>query len=123
MKQLFLVCILILSSAVRADWVLVDETDEELFFYDPTTIRKDGNMRRVWRLQNFKQPDEDGVMSRRYHTEYDCKEERFRYLDISTHSQPMSYGKTLATGQGSREWYGIPPRTTSEIMLKIVCAK
>jgi hypothetical protein len=36
-------------------------------------------------------------MSRRLLIEYDCKDERFRVLATSTHSEPMAAGKTLVS--------------------------
>jgi hypothetical protein len=121
MKKLFLVFVMLLSGSAWAEWVELNETEDTTFFYDPDTIRKDGNMRRVWRLQNLKQLNENGVMSRRIRVEYDCKQERFRILDLTSHSEPMARG-TIVFNDVSGEWTGIPPRTGAAIMLNLVCS-
>lgn len=122
MKKIFLVCLVMLSCTAQAEWVMYSETDKSIFFYDPDTIRKDGNMRRVWELSNEKLRDEKGAMSNRVRLEFDCKLERYRYLDLSAHSDPMASGKVLTVEQGSGLWTGIPPGTVSATMLNIVCA-
>jgi hypothetical protein len=80
-------------------------------------------MRRVWKLQELKRRHEDGYMSRRMRVEYDCKQEPYRILAASTHSEPMAGGKVLITEEGPSGWQEIAPGTVAETMLEIVCAK
>ena len=92
-------------------------------YIDPTTIRKDGNFRKVWQLNDLKERHKDGELSRRVRNEYDCKKERFRVLSFSTHSEPMANGMSLYQSSAeSTEWNDIPPGTFAETVLKIVCA-
>ncbi len=123
MKKLFLVGLMMLSGSAWAEWVMFNESEKIQHFYDPATIRTDGNMRRVWQLVDNKKRNKDGVMSLRARLEYDCKQERYRVLSISTHSEPMANGNILTTVSQSNDWEEIAPNTSSETMLKIVCAK
>lgn len=123
MKKLFLVVLLMLHGSVWAEWVFVAETNQDFFYIDPATIRKDGNMRRVWRLTSFKQPSKGGTLSHRDRSEFDCTQERYRILELSAHSEPMAGGKTTSIEQGNGLWSEIPPGTAIEEMLKIVCSK
>ena len=123
MKKLLFVGLMMLTSSAWAEWVIFSKDEEATFYYDPATIRKDGNTRRVWTLQNLKQRHADGEMSRRGRMEYDCKQERFQVLDISQHSEPMAGGKVLTVEIGSGTWRGIAPGTINESILNIVCAK
>jgi hypothetical protein len=123
MKKLFLVCLMMLAGSAWAEWVIYDETKEVTFYYDPATIRKDGNMRQVWALLDWRKRDKDGVMSHRLRYEYDCKQERYRFLGISVHTEPMAGGKVLHAEGGSNDWAEIAPETVTEKLLKIVCAK
>lgn len=118
-------CLLLTFAAAPAwaEWVEVSETDNSIYYIDPATIRKDGNLRRVWTIQDLKQRHKDGEMSRRGLYEYDCKEERFRILSISEHSDPMARGKTLFSDSEPGKWIHTPPETPSQTMLRIVCAK
>jgi hypothetical protein len=119
-----LLCLLAFVSAPAwAEWVRVDGTNIANHYIDPTTIKKDGNLRRVWDLQDLKQRDEDGKMSIRTLVEYDCKEDRLRPLSFSTHSERMGGGNVLFTVDIDGKWAYIAPETVAATKLKVVCAK
>jgi hypothetical protein len=125
MKKLLLTLLtaLMLTGAAWAEWEKIAENDFAEYYIDRATIRKDGNLRRVWRLQDLKQRDKDGVLSRRFRAEYDCKQERDRILSFITHSEPMADGTILKLASMNNEWSDIPPNSIAEDVLKIVCAK
>jgi hypothetical protein len=119
-----LIALLFVSGSASAEWVKIDEGKEMSSYIDPTTIRKDGNLRKVWQIQDLKQREKGGELSRQARLEYDCKNERFRTLSISTHSEPMANGMSLfQTTAASTPWNDIPPRSVAEAALKIVCAR
>ena len=123
MKELLIAMFLIATSSAWAEWVKASETDDANWYLDPASIRKDGNLRRVWQIQDLKQRNKDGEMSRRARYEYDCKQERYRFLSFSTHSEPMAGGTTLVSGGENAKWHDIPPDSFVEIILKFLCAK
>jgi hypothetical protein len=92
-----------------------------VFYIDPETIRKDGNLVRVWTIYDEKRRHKDGQLSIRSREEYDCKQERYRYLSMSTHSEPMARGDTLESYPPDVSWREIPPGGAASFMLKIVC--
>jgi len=122
MKKLFLVCLMMLAGSAWAEWVMYETTDTNTFYYDPTTIRKDGNMRQVWVLLNWRKRDKDNVMSHRLRYEYDCKQERYRFIAISVHTEPMAGGEILLQNLDT-PWIDIAPATAAETMFKIACLK
>jgi hypothetical protein len=122
-KTLLLTIALLVTGSAWADWVQVAGNDSASTYIDPATIRRDGNFRKVWQLQDLKQQYKDGTLSRRVRTEYDCMEERVRILFLSTHSSAMAGGDTLFSHDTADTWTNVPPNTPSEIVLKIVCAK
>jgi len=123
MKKLFFVSLMMLAGSAWAEWVMYSETDRTTFYYDPATIRKDGHIRKVWQLSDLKKRHKDGEMSRRMRTEFDCKQERMRYLGLSEHSESMAGGAVLITVGEDNEWRVIPPDTSLEDIFNIVCAK
>ena len=126
MKKIALALALVLatvSGSAMAEWVKVDESDKLHSYVDPATIRKDGNFRRAWEMQDLKRRGTEGEMSRRFLVQYDCKEARYRFLSISLHSKPMAGGDTLFTDSTPDQWRYIPPETVSEEILKFACAK
>lgn len=123
MKKLFLVSLMLLAGSAWAEWVIFGATDTATHYFDPATIRKDGNMRRVWQLQELNKRHKDGEMSRRIRQEYDCKQERYKILGQTEHSEPMAGGEVLTNFGEMKTWVEIAPDTMSEKILKIVCAK
>ena len=125
MKKLLLTLLttLMLTGAAWAEWVKVAQSDIIDKYIDPATIRKNGNLVRVWEIHNHKKRDKDGKLSLRARAEYDCKQERFRALSVSEHSGPMASGTTLLSDSSDNQWQDIPPNTFAEDVLKIVCAK
>jgi len=113
------------TGAAWAEWKKIDASDSKTFFLDLDTIQKEGNIRKVWGLNDNKQRDEHGAMSSRARTEYDCKNERFRITAMTKHSESMAGGKaTIIPVNGNSEiWYDIPPDAFVYSFLKIVCAR
>lgn len=118
-----IIALLFVSGSASAGWVEVGGNEGTSLYIDPTTFRKDGNLRKLWQLNDLKERHKDGELSRRARNEYDCKNERFRVLSLSTHSEPMASGMILYQSSAeSTKWNDIPPGTLAETVLKIVCA-
>lgn len=116
-----LLSLLLCSSGARAEWLYYGETDNSTFYIDLATIRKEGNLRRVWEVLDLKQRRKDGELSYRVRNEYDCKQERYRILSITSHSGQMAKGEILESSSSPAPWRDIPPDTTAKDSLKLVC--
>ena len=126
-KSLLLLATVLITGSAWAEWVKVSEITNASgvdIYIDPTTIRTDGNLRKVWAMQNFRQRDKDGDMSTRSRLEFDCKQERYLMLSLSRHTESMASGmptfdRTLSTVK----WDEVPPQSVIATMLKKVCAQ
>ncbi|NJD26638.1 MAG: hypothetical protein FIB06_14680 [Betaproteobacteria bacterium] len=125
MKKAILTLLLVaMSTAATADLVIVGETADAVFYIDPTTIHKNGNFPRMWRLENQKQRNEDGRMSLLILSEYDCKEERSRTVSFSEYSESMASGRMLGSmSTPSSVWVNIAPGTANAALLRAACAR
>ncbi len=123
MRIILYFLIALAAAPAWAEWVAVSESKELVAYIEPSSIRKNGSLRKVWQVQDLKQRDEHGAMSRRLLIEYDCKDERFRVLATSTHSEPMAAGKTLVSVDVPSKWSAFAPDTPAEDTLEIVCTK
>ena len=123
MKTLLLTLTLLITGSAWAEWVRVDGNESLSIYIDSATIRKDGNFRKAWELQDLKQRHKGGELSRRMKTEYDCKQERSRILSFTTHSGSMAEGDILFSSETGGTWIDAPPKTMSETILRVVCAK
>ena len=125
-KKILLTLLLFITGSAWAEWVETVKTEKETFYMDPSTIRKDGDSRKVWEIVDYQQRNKDGSMSARLRMEYDCKGERHRFLSFSTHPEPMGGGDALLRNSFDATpdvWKDIPPSTPVVINLKIVCTK
>ena len=122
-KAIALSLMLLATSSAWADWEMISETHRANFYIDPTTIRKDGNFRKVWEVQNLKVRHKDGEKSWRTRNEYDCINERQRILSFSTHSGPVATGDVLQIGREPGSWSDVAPGTSGDTILRIVCGE
>jgi hypothetical protein len=122
MKKCFTTLILLMSFSTWAQWspVAVD-VDGTIFNFDYSTIRKDGELRKVWTLSNFVEKDPNGVMSSRVRMEYDCKNERNRYLSFKLFSDKNANGVTIDSGDVPSPWKDIAPDTAAWRLMQIAC--
>jgi hypothetical protein len=121
-RALYLLPMVIMAPA-WAHLELVTKGDGAAFYIDHHTIRRTGNLARVWEVQDLQKADVDGELSRRTLVEYDCKVARSRSISMFTHAGAMGTGQTLWVGENpSKEWHRIPPGTPAADIRKIVCA-
>ena len=133
---LFLLVMTTLATSVRADeprqttasagpnWVLVAlSSSGSKFYVDPSTIRRDGNLRRYWQYADYASRQSNGALSVRAFQETDCREERYRIIEITGFSESMLQGRILETERGDGSWQQIPPGTVVETVMRLVCAR
>jgi hypothetical protein len=115
--------LLFFTTQTMAEWVKVGTSQTAVHYVDPATVRSDGNLRLVWSLQDLVDERPDGTHSIRVLQEYDCAENRFRYLQVASYSGPMARGKVLLE-YGLRDRWS--PRTIGKYYYavgKIVCSR
>ena len=126
MRIALTIMLMLASAPAWAEWTKVGETAGSVHYLDAATIGKDGNLRRVWEIQDLKARLPSGEVSRRAMSEYDCAEQRFRMLSVSSFMGLMSTGEILLTGsdpESLRKWQSIPQGTIAQATLKLVCAR
>jgi hypothetical protein len=122
----FILCFLLaLGTAAPAwadNWVHVKETKDVVFYIDPSSISKDGHLRKAWELMNLKRRSKSAVMSTRALFEYDCKMQKVRILSGVSYSKPMAEGEILSSFS-TYDWQKVTPGTDDVVTFKFVCAK
>lgn len=120
---LFMLLAFVSSNAAAAAWVEVSETVGAFVYIDRSTIRKNGDLRRVAVIQDLKKRNPNGHLSMRALDEYDCKEARLRSLSLATHSEQMAAGRILWSRDTPGEWIHVAPDTPTQKIFRIVCAR
>jgi hypothetical protein len=107
-----------------AGWVAVDVGDTVTSYVDPSTIRRTGDMVKLWGLNDNKSADTlEGkrYMSYRWHNEYNCADQRSRSLYHSAHAGSMGRGEVIFLGAGDHQWTPVAPGSVGARILKIAC--
>ena len=128
MKRLLLLLMLV-SQPAWAEWVKIGESvgDRNAFthFFDPATMRKTPDGRRVWMMRVYAQVQKDSVgtyTSTSTQYEFDCAGERSRLLQATWYSGPASSKEVVATLNRVGDWKFSAPGSIGETQLKVVCA-
>ena len=118
-----LIALLALSSEPGyAEWVFVSGDDEAgmTVYVDPATIRRNGDLVKMWHLSDRKTMEGYGsITSQR---EYDCAAARHRLLGASIFSGHMGRGQVLEDNLEASQWIPVAP-DSGQALWKIACGK
>jgi hypothetical protein len=122
-KVVVTLLILLFAHPAWAEWVRYDQSPLVSSYYDPTTVKKSGNMVRVWVLTDLV-ARLDGQWSRRALKEFDCKEKRNRTLQQTSFSGAMMSGEIDSKYSFVRagEWKDISSGSPRATLREIVCS-
>ena len=117
-----------LSTGVMAEWTQVGNSDGITIYADPTTIRKNGHMVKMWYLFDESTPQSippgtPPFSSTKFQGEFDCAEERSRRLYSSYHSDQMGAGSVVDVNASQRQWTPVSPESIIEALWKVACHK
>jgi len=123
-QNLFYLFLLIsLPSFAATNWIEIDPSDSRKFsfFYDATSIVKQGNLATIKTLKNFKEPQNSvdpnkpyTFISKTSFQEIDCSKNKYRNREISMWSKEGGEGKLEQThSYGPSTSWGKWVKTTS----------
>ncbi len=122
-KLLFTLMLVIVSSSAAADWESVADVDGDTCYYaDPDTIRKSGNMAKMWVMEDYKIAEKLDVLSARHKEEFDCNKKQYRRLFTSLHTGHMGRGETLFILNERGDWHTSYPDSIAARVLKFACS-
>ena len=106
------------ASAQAEVWIETSRNDDYLAYADPSSVRRDGDLVKMWSMFDYKNP-QPGIpgktyLSTRRHFEYDCKRARARALAVSSHAarqgKAMRSRRQASSMTGAR-WCRTAPTT------------
>ena len=123
MKRTFLsVLLLVLWLAplsARAEWKLIDFTDEAAFYIDD--FCEPGHKARVWELVDYHQPNQFGSHSAKILWEVDCARSKVRTLSFTSHPHRMGVGEPVSIDNNPGEWALPPEDSPQESVFILAC--
>ena len=94
-------------------------------YADLSTIRKSGNTAKMWIVMDFKKAQTaangKSYLSTMARYEYDCNEEKYRFLALYNYSGNMRNGDIVEQWEGENKWSSIPPESVGATAFKIAC--
>jgi hypothetical protein len=123
-KFIVMILLSIVSCSAMAEWTKIGSTSDMTYYGDPSTIRKKGNLIKMWVLTDYKtfQETRGGkIKSMKNQEEYDCNEEQFRIVYVSSYFEGMGEGGVAENGEGSGKWLPIAPFSVGASKWKFAC--
>lgn len=128
-RVILMMLLTVASNSAVAAWVMVSEDANLTIYADPEIVREADNRVKLWWVADFKAAQTNGgevYLSSRKQYEFDCKEEKYRPLSFSRHSEKMAKGDVVyssAPSSKNMEWGGVPPNTNGKLLLKFACGE
>ena len=129
MKRLLLITLLVLSSGpAYAEWVLVTTgaESETAVYTDPDTIRRKGELVKMWELYDLKTVKTvvgTSYLSIKVQAQYDCADERKRRLSSTAFAGNMATGDISLIDDEVQKWRLVPPGSVVEALWAFACSK
>ena len=128
MKRLVLGLMLgLTATAALAEWSPASDNDEFILYIDIATIRRNGNLVKMWELMDYKTMKKSVsgpfYLSSKIQSEYDCKGEGVRILAYSLFRGKMGNGNVVVSDSDGGKWEPIRPGSVGETLWKIACGK
>jgi hypothetical protein len=126
-KVIFLLLLAVVSSNAAAEWVKVGEGGSAEVLADQATIRKSGNLVKMWALYNFsasrKINDTVHALSMKAQEQYDCGEEQTRSLYITFFSEKGGAGEVVFNVSTPGNWQPVSPGSVMETLFSVACGQ
>ena len=124
-----LIALMLLSSSpAYAEWVAVGGNDQigMTTYADPSTIRRKGDLVKMWQLNDFKTVqtvEGNSFLSTKKQREFNCAEERTRILAATQFSGNMGTGEVVWRNANEQKWEPVVPESIGQTLWEFTCRK
>ena len=126
MKKCLLVLVLLLTAVpVQAGWIGVDTAGKsgETHYFDPETLRKEGQFRKIWILSSYDEKQKGGHNAVKTLYEFDCALNKARSITMLMYPDKKATGKVIgAHHEESTDWFGFSAHSIFRKIEETVCA-
>lgn len=127
MRKLIGVAILFgIAANAAAEWKVIDQQDARVTYIEPSEIKLNGNIVRMWTMVDFKQkqtmPSGPRYSSNKTLWELDCKEGKIRMLQATAFSGKMGEGTVVwSGGDPAPQWDYVSPGSVNSLKYSVAC--
>lgn len=115
------------NRGIEDGWVKVGGDKADAHYANPSTIRRNGVMVKMWDIVDFTKAQQDKSIkpykSIKEQVEYDCEEERLRFLSSSWHSENMAKGNVVFSDDEPSKWIAVSPNSRASGLWSVACGK
>lgn len=125
-KCLSVFLLLIVATAAQAEWVAVDAAAKpgETHYFDPQTLQKNAQFRKIWILSSYDNQQKGGYHSAKSLYEFDCTHEKSRSITLLLYPDKKASGAVVgAHHEESQDWFGFSPHSIFRHIAEIVCVE
>ena len=134
-KLLIGLMLVLVSGNAIAEWTQIDFNNDfhggRIVYANLSSIRKNGDMVKLWTMDDFKTAQVNGINQKTYLSnktlqEYDCKEARVRPLSTVYMSRNSGQGDVVSIYTWPNDpdnWLPVTPDSLGEALLEVACGK
>ncbi len=112
------------AQAPTTGWVKLGETRGAVLYIDRASAKQlDDDTWQAVEMQDLKKPDPDGVASRRYVAEYNCKYQMYRIGNVASYAGPRLTGQQLFNVEEYGYWRKVAGNTLFALGFVVHCAR
>ena len=112
---------------MASDWVSLGLADHATYGIDRASIEKDGQLRRVWTMLDYREPQKASqgktYRSSRALMEMECAKHQVRTRSMSLYSGHQLGGEALTSEGVFDQWQAVLPNSPVATMFKVVCER
>lgn len=125
MKKCLSVLLLLLPAAsVQAEWIELNVVKKpgEMHYFDPETVRKDGQFRKVWVLSSYEEKQKGGHHAVKTLYELDCARDKARSITMLMYPDKKATGRVIgAHHEESADWSGFSADSIFRRIAETIC--
>ena len=128
-KILFGILLVLNNSPAMAEWTRIVKAvgkNEFTAYVDYISVRKSGNVVKIWEMYDHKMLQEDAgdkYLSVKSLEEYDCVSKRTRLISLSLFSGNMGQGNVVYSETIINNWQSVAQNNVGESMWEAACNK
>lgn len=130
--------LIFISGPAYAEWVAIEKKYQSpglhTVYFDPDTIRREGNLVTIWQLTDYKSM-QGGVglgrfglnpsrfLSTKTHKQFDCVKKRLRLLAYMEFLRPMGTDRRNDGYVDQDNWLSIESESINQALWEVVCGQ
>ena len=125
---LFIIICLLMSFPCYSKWKKVHEGKVFAEYFELDTVKKIGNIIHIWSLIDYKEPQNNGNLSTKYYSIYDCEKKKYKVLSIIEYKTNLGrgrnfrYEKNITNESNDEDWIYPPVGSTDYIKINSICS-